>query len=171
MLLRICDYFYNQNTKQGRNMINMTVIGSFNGIHMEKGKSYELDMTKPTNPGKELLIIEEEADSRYEAWVSSVSDQDKLSKQQFKSNTRTNFDARQLQLSEIDQLGVNGISEATGFSRTTVHTFYALSVSSGLVNSMDEFVSKMVGEPTQSYNHLKNRLTEDEGAKILSTLA
>ncbi len=105
-------------------MINMTVIGStINGLHLEKGKSYELDMTKPTNPGKELLIREEETDSKYEAWVSSIIDQDKLSKQQFKSDTRTNFDARQLEFSESDQPVVNGISEATGFSRSTVHTF------------------------------------------------
>ena len=153
-------------------MINMTAMGlNLNDYLMEAGKAKELKPIESINPGPALLKLEQEAESKYNSWVSSVKDQDKVSKSQFRSGPQTSFDARKLKLNEAEKSGVSGISEATGFSRTTVHTFYALSVSSGLVNSMDEFVTKMIGEPTQSYSYLKNRLTEDEGVKILSTLA
>lgn len=152
-------------------MINMQIHDSFSKYSIVKnGENYEIKVTKPENLGDELLKMEKEADSKYEAWNSYIGEQNKISKAQFRSSNGPDFDPRKLQLNASEKTGINGISEATGFSRTTVHTFYALSVKSGLVNSISEFVTKMVGEPTQSYSHLKNRLTENEGAKILSTL-
>lgn len=152
-------------------MINMQIHDSFSKYSIVRnGENYEIKVTKPENLGDELLKMEKEADSKYDTWNSYIGEQHKISKAQFRSSNGPDFDPRKLQLNESEKTGINGISEATGFSRTAVHTFYALSVKSGLVNSINEFVTKMVGEPTQRYSHLKNRLTENEGAKILSTL-
>lgn len=152
-------------------MINMIAMGlNLNDYLMETGKAKALKQIDTKNSGPALLKLEQEAESKYEEWVSSVNEQNKVSKSHFLSSSQASFDARKLKLSEAEKLGISGISKATGFSRTTVHTFYALSVSSGLVNNMGEFVNNMIGEPTQSYSYLKNRLTKDEGAKILSTL-
>ncbi|MCP5207622.1 MAG: hypothetical protein H7A01_10495 [Hahellaceae bacterium] len=151
-------------------MINMIYMGlNLNDYVVERGKEKETKTIDVVNSGPALLKHEKESDLKYDAWVSSVKDQNKLSKTEFSSGG-TNVDARKLRLNEAEKKGVAGISEATGFSRTTVHRFYALSVSSGIVNSMGAFVTKMIGEPTQSYGNIKNSLTTDEGAKILSTL-
>lgn len=154
-------------------MINMQVVGGYvTGLDFVAVKGgYEINVPAAENPGEQLLALEQEAEQKYESWISSVSDENKLSKYQYRSDTGAILDPRMLRLDDADRAGIKGISEATGFSRTTVQTFYALSLQSGLAKDMKDFVSKMVGEPTQTYNHLKNRLSDDEGAKILSTMA
>ena len=152
-------------------MINMQVIGSLVARDFVEGGPRIWDLVPSENPSEELIASEKETDKGYDAWASSIVGEDKLSKFQYKTGDKPTLDPRRLRLSDDDKAGVKGISEATGFSRTTVHTFYALSLSSNLVNDMKDFVNKMVGEPTQTYGNIKNRLNKEEGAKILSTLA
>ena len=152
-------------------MINMQVIGHFRNRYNALGELTGEDLVPSEKPGEALLALEKEADKNYDAFVLSVPDENKLSKSQFKTGGIASVDPRKLRLDDDDKAGIKGISEATGFSRTTVLNFYALSLSSGLVRDMREFVSTMIGEPTQTYGHLKNGLSEKEGAKILSTLA
>ena len=144
----------------------MNIYGSLNG----EPPHILYEERVPEDPVKALIAREKELDKNYDAFISSVPDENKLSKAQFKTIGMDNFASWKLRLDDDDKAGIEGIAKATGFSRTTVLDFYALSVFSGIVRDMREFVGKAIGEPTITYGRLKNTLSEEEGAKILSTL-
>ena len=155
-------------------MINMQIAkgfsiyryGSLNG----EPSNFHAEPVPEEKYGEVLLALEKEADKNYDAIVSSVRDEDKLSKAQFKTGSIARSAPWKLRLDDDDKAGIEGIAKATGFSRTTVLSFYELSIASGIVRDMREFVGKAIGEPTITYGRLKNTLSEEEGAKILSTL-
>lgn len=160
------------NIKKDMSVINYTISGGhldLNNFKFQAGKSYGFTIPPAENPNEGLLSLEKEAEENYELLASSVSDTDKISKSEYLRDGPELLGPMKLILSDEDKSGIEGISNATEFSRTTVHTFYALSLQSGIVNDMKEFVNGMIGKPTQTYANLKNRINKDEAAKILST--
>lgn len=84
-------------------MINMIYMGlNLNDYVVERGKEKETKTIDVVNSGPALLKHEKESDLKYDAWVSSVKDQNKLSKTEFSSGG-TNVDARKLRLNEAEK--------------------------------------------------------------------
>ena len=75
-------------------MINMQIHRiHFRSILSSKWRNYEIKVTKPENLGDELLKMEKEADSKYDAWSSYIGEQNKYPKQ-FRSSNVPDFDPR-----------------------------------------------------------------------------
>lgn len=137
-----------------------------NGVRQEEGKAF-----KSINSAADLFESEARVDSQYDAWKSSVPESQRLSKFDVMHRDEAFIDGRLLRLNENDEKGIEAISKATGFARATVQQFYALSLASGVMENMSDFVKGMIGEPNLVYDESKDRISPAEGARILSILA
>jgi len=148
--------------------IMITFGGSITVLAADKStNTFRYQYEAPTPEGQ--VQQENAIDAKYDEWIAAGESRGHISKSDFQK-THDLSKINQLDLSETETKGIAEISKATGFSRTTIHHLYGMSVASGAVTSMRNFIDNMTKDKPDTYGPLKKDLSTDDRARIISIL-